>query len=187
MKKYLILVGLITVLSFTTHTTVAQAKIGYISLQELVNIMPEYKKAQADLADYQRALASQADEYQREFNAKDSIFKVMSQTWTPAMVEVKKKELDELYARVNKFTQDANQQLQQKEQTLLIPIQQKAVQTTQAVAKENGYTYVLSKEQLISFPPGDDLLQLVAKKLNLKIEPQKPAGNIPPTPKTGGQ
>jgi outer membrane protein len=103
------------------------------------------------------------------------------------MVEVKKKELDELYAKVNKFTQDANLLLQQKEQILLTPIQQKAVQTTQAVAKENGYTYVLSKEQLIAFPAGDDLLQLVAKKLNLKIETQKPAGNVPTAPKTGGQ
>src|SRR5262249_13199134 len=152
MKKHLILVGIISVFLLTTQTVSAQSKIGYISLQELVNIMPEYKKAQADLADYQRALALQAEEYQREFNTKDSIFKAMSQTWTPAMVEVKKKELDELYAKVNQFTQTANQQLQQREQTLLMPIQQKAVQTTQAVAKENGYTYVLSKEQLISFP-----------------------------------
>src|SRR5882672_11008177 len=118
MKKYLIFAGLITVLSLTTYSTAAQSKIGYISLQELVNIMPDYRKAQADLADYQRALATQADEYQREFNVKDSIFKVMSPTWTSAMVEVKKKELDELYAKVNKFTQDANLLLQQKEQIL---------------------------------------------------------------------
>lgn len=187
MKKLFVLAGFISVLSLGTHRVAAQSKIGYISLQELVNIMPEYRKAQADLADYQRALSSQAEEYQRELFMKDSIYKVMSPTWTPATLEVKKKELDDLYSKVTKFQQEANQLLQQKEQTLLMPIQQKAVQTTQAVAKENGYTYVLSKEQLISFPPGDDLLQLVAKKLNLNIQPSKPAGNNTPAPKTGGQ
>ena len=187
MKKLLVLAVIISTLSLSTHTASAQSKTGYISLQELVNIMPEYRKAQADLADYQRALTQQAQEYQQELYIKDSIYKVMSPTWTPATLEVKKKELDDLYNRVTKFNQEANQLLQQKEQTLLMPIQQKAVQTTQAVAKENGYSYVLSKEQLISFPPGDDLLPLVAKKLNLKIEPPKPAGNNVPAPKTGGQ
>lgn len=187
MKKLLILAGIFSVISLSTQSVVAQSKIGYISLQELVNIMPDYKKAQADLADYQRALSLQAEEYQKELYLKDSIYKVMSPTWTQAMLEVKKKELDDLYNKVTKFNQEANQLLQQKEQTLLMPIQQKAVQTTQAVAKENGYTYVLSKEQLISFPPGDDLLQLVAKKLNLNAGPAKPAGNSTGAPKTGGQ
>lgn len=68
------------------------------------------------------------------------------------------------------FQNEANQLLQNRENELIAPIQQKAVSTTQAVAKENGYAYVLSKELLISFPNSDDMLPLVAKKLGLKIE-----------------
>ncbi len=37
------------------------------------------------------------------------------------------------------------------------------------VAKANGYAYVLNKEALLVAPPGDDLLPLVAKKLNIKL------------------
>jgi outer membrane protein len=36
------------------------------------------------------------------------------------------------------------------------------------VAKENGYNYVLAKEQLLVSPPADDLLPLVKKKLGIK-------------------
>ncbi len=41
---------------------------------------------------------------------------------------------------------------QQKQQELISPIQKKALDAVQAVAKENGYAYVLSKEGAAGFP-----------------------------------
>jgi outer membrane protein len=38
----------------------------------------------------------------------------------------------------------------------------------QTVAKENGYTWVIAKDQLLVSPPADDILPLVKKKLGLK-------------------
>jgi outer membrane protein len=165
----------------------AQAKIGYISLQELILAMPEYKTAEKDMEDYRQALIEQGNDYQKAFMLKDSIFKVDSFKWTVAVRDIKRKEINELYLRWANFNQEAQKLMNQREQDLLAPIQQKAVQTTQAVAKENGYSYVLSKEQLISFPATDDMFPLVAKKLNLKTE-TKPAAPAPTTaPKTGGK
>lgn len=158
----------------------AQAKIGYISLNELIVAMPEYKKAGNDLAEYQKALQQQAADFQTEFQRKDSIFAADSTKWSAAMKEVKRKELNELYVKIVNFNQQAQQNMQAKEQELLAPIQQKAVSTAQAVAKENGYTYILSKEQLISFPSGDDILPLVAKKLGLNLNA------APAAPPAGG-
>jgi len=158
-----------------THSQ-AQAKIGYISLQELIVAMPEYKKANTDMAEHQKALQQQANDYQTEFQRKDSLYSADSTKWTPAMREVKRKELNEIYVKIVNFNQQAQQSIQQKEQELLAPIQQKAVQTTQAVAKENGYAYILSKEQLIAFPAADDVLPLVAKKLGLNLSAAPPAG-----------
>jgi outer membrane protein len=71
--------------------------------------------------------------------------------------------------------------MNQHEQELLAPIQDKAVSTSQAVAKENGYAYILPKEQLIAFPAADDILPLVFKKLN--ISKDAPAA-APAAPKT---
>jgi outer membrane protein len=158
----------------------AQNKIGYISLQELISAMPEYKTAAADMQEYRKALVQQGNDYQLEFFRKDSIFKADSIKWTASMKEIKKKELNELYLKWTNFVnQEAQQSLNNHEQELLAPIQDKAVKTSQAVAKENGYAYILPKEQLISFPAADDILPLVFKKLN--IAPPAPAE----APKTG--
>lgn len=159
----------------------AQQKIGYISLQELITAMPEYKKANADMADFQKALQQQGADYQNEFSRKDSIFNADSAKWNASMKEIKRKELNELYMKIVNFNQTAQQSVQQKEQALLTPIQQKAIATAQAVAKENGYAFILTKEQLIAFPEANDILPLVMKKLNLTPAPAtggapKPAG-----------
>jgi outer membrane protein len=142
--------------------------------------MPEYKKAETDLADYQKALNEQLTDHRRNYDMADSTYKADSAKYTPAVREVKRKNLNELAMKVYNFQQEAQQMLQKKENDLIAPIQQKAVQTTQAVAKENGYSYVLSKEQLIAFPTSDDILPLVAKKLGLKLE--TPTAANPPKP-----
>lgn len=181
MKRIIPVVLLCLFLSAVGNELQAQNKIGYISLQELIPAMPEYKKAETDLADYGKALNEQLAEHRRTFDIKDSTYKADSAKMTLAQREVTRRTLNELAMKVYTFQQDANQMLQKREQELIAPIQTKAVQTTQAVAKENGYAYVLSKELLIAFPTSDDMLPLVAKKLGLKIE--TPTAAVKPTGK----
>lgn len=178
-------IALFAIVVMAAGQATAQTKIGYISLQELITSMPEYKKANTDMADFQKALQQQGADYQLEFARKDSLFNVDSVKWNTSMKEIKRKELNELYIKIVNFNQQAQQSVAEKEQQLLGPIQQKAVQTAQAVAKENGYAYILSKEQLISFPATDDILPLVAKKLNITIggAATAPAGGAPKTGK----
>ena len=145
----------------------AQAKIGYISIQELVTQMPEFKKASTDLDEYEKALIQQGQDHQAEWRRQDSLFNADSAKWNPSVKEVKRRELNTIYLKVINYNQEAQQMMQARERELLAPIQQKAVQTTQVVAKENGFSYILSKEQLISYPPGDDVLNLVLKKLGI--------------------
>jgi outer membrane protein len=180
MKKFVFVVLFTISLFFSVNTVNAQAKIGYISLNELIVAMPEYKKADTEMADFQRALQEQSQEYQREFSRKDSIFTADSAKWTVAMRDIKRKELRDIYVKLINFNQGMEKSVQQKEQELLGPIQQKAVITVQSVAKENGYAYVLSKEQLIAFPTADDVMPLVAKKLNIKVGSASPPATTPP-------
>lgn len=74
--------------------------------------------------------------------------------------------------------QRIQQQLQQRQQELITPINRKAFDAIQSVAKENGYSFILEKGALLVAPPGEDILPLVAKKLNLKI----PAGRSQTAP-----
>ena len=64
MKKFLT-AALITATALVTTSGVnAQTKIGYISTQELVSIMPERAKADSNLQQYRTALIQNAQEKQ---------------------------------------------------------------------------------------------------------------------------
>lgn len=149
----------------------AQNKIGYISPDDLIGMMPEAEKADAELKDYQEALGQQGQDLMKDLTAKDSIFSKDSAKLSPSMRDIKRRELIELYQRVNNFQNEAQQLYQQKAQEKIAPIRDKAVETIRVVAKENGYTYVFDVSAVIVAPPGDDLLPLVKKKLGIKDPP----------------
>lgn len=153
----------------------AQNKIGYISSQELVNIMPETAKADTILNDLRNALVQNAQEKQTAFYAAIEKFNKDSATLTEAQKAVKRNDLTKMGQDLGGEEERIQQALQKRQQELIQPINKKAYDAVQAVAKENGYTYVFEKEALLVAPPGEDILQLVAKKLNIKL----PAANTP--------
>ena len=91
------------------------------------------------------------------------------------MREIKRNELIALYQKVQGWNQQAQDMYQQKLQEKVAPLREKAMQTVQAVAKENGYTYVLDANSVMVGPPGDNLIDLVKKKLGIKDTPKQPA------------
>lgn len=158
----------------------AQLKIGYISSQELVSVMPETKKADSALQELRSALVQNYTDKQNGFYAAVEKYNKDSATLTPSVKGVKRSELTKMGQELSGEEERIQQQLQQRQQELLGPINKKAYDAVQAVAKENGYGYVLEKEALLVAPPGDDILPLVAKKLNIKLPT---AANAPAAPK----
>ncbi len=174
MKKILTIVAVVMGLVMAGNSTKAQGgaaekKIGVISLQELIPTMPEYKKADTALNDYQSALGQNFEDMKREYFEKDSSLNSKdSSKLTKAQLEIKRREVSELLQKLQGWQQQAQQMYQQKQQDLITPIQKKALEAVQAVAKENGYAYVLSKEALLVSPPAEDILPLVKKKLGIR-------------------
>jgi outer membrane protein len=149
----------------------AQNKIGYISTDELIGVMPEAEKADAELKEYQAALAQQGQDRMKELGIKDSLFVKDSAKLSPSMKEIKRKELIELYQRVQGFQTEAQELYQQEAQKKIAPIRAKAMEAIRVVAKESGYNYILDINAVIVAPPGDDVLPLVKKKLGIKDAP----------------
>jgi outer membrane protein len=169
MKKIVAIVLVATTLTLAGNKLQAQTKFGYISLSEMITGMPEYKKADSSMQDYQSALNQNFEDMKREFNEKDSLLSSKDTAkYTRAQLEIKRKQLGELYLKLQGYQQQAGQLYQQKQQDLMAPIQKKASDIVQTIAKENGYTYVFLKDALLVSPPADDLLPLVKKKLALK-------------------
>jgi len=170
MKKIVTIVLVVMGLLMAGNSTQAQTgKLGYVSLQELIPTMPEYKKADTALNDYQNALGQNFEDMRREYYEQDSLLTSKDTVkYTRAQLEIKKKNLSDMLIKLQGWQQQAQQLYQQKQQDLIAPIQKKAIETVQAVAKENGYTYVFTKEALLVSPPAEDILPLVKKKLGLK-------------------
>jgi len=161
MKKLVSLALIAGSLLLTYSNAKAQTKIGYVSLAEFLPAMPEYKKADTSIQDYRNALAQNFEDMKRELTGQDSILSSKDTLkYTKAQLELKRKTLNELYLKV--------QGLQQKQEELIAPVKKKALDAIQAVAKENGYTFVFQKEAFHVYPLADDLLPLVKKKLGIK-------------------
>jgi outer membrane protein len=169
MKKIVSVLAVVMGLVMAGNSTMAQGKIGTISLPELIPTMPEYKKADTAMNEFNNALQQQYQDMVNEYQEQSALLASKDTSkYTAAQLELKRKSVGDLLVKLQGWQQQAQQLQQQKNQELLGPIQKKALDAIQAVAKENGYAYVISKDQLLVSPPADDILPLVKKKLGLK-------------------
>ena len=168
MKKFITLGLMIMGIVGLSYTAKAQVKIGYLSADEIIVLMPEAAKVDTQLNQFQQALYQTAQDKQTAFNDAVAKFYKDSATMNPSLKEVKRTELQKQVAELSGAEQQIQQQFEQERQKLSLPIQRKLQQAIQDVAKENGYTYVFPREALLVAPPGDDIAPLVKKKLGIK-------------------
>ncbi len=181
MKKLIVAV----VMGLGIFTASAQSKIGYISTDELIGVMPEALKADSDLKEYQASLQQQGEDMAKELDQKVTDFNKDSAKFTPSMKDIKRSELTTLYQRLQGWNEQAQQMYQAEASKKFDPVRKKALEAIQNVAKDNGYAYVFEINTLLVYPPSDNLLDLVKKKLNIKATApvtapaQKPATTTP--------
>ncbi len=174
MKK-LLFAGMMALSMFTVS---AQNKMGYINTDELISVMPEAAKADADLKEYQAGLAQQYQDIVADLNARDSAFVKDSVKLSASMKAIKRDELVKLYQRVQNYQQESQEQYQAKANEKISPIREKALNAIKAVAKENGYGYIFNEDNLLVMPPADNILPLVKAKLGIKETPKQVTGGI---------
>jgi outer membrane protein len=153
---------------FGISTTTNAQKIGYISADEIIQLMPEAATVQNQLDQYQQSLYQNAQEKQQALNDAIQKFLKDSATLSASMKEVRRNDLQKQQQELAGESQRIQDMFAQKRQELSAPIQKKLQDAIEAVAKENGYTYIMPKEALIVMPPGNDIGPLVIKKLGLK-------------------
>lgn len=181
MTKFKLFVVASFILLFSN--TVSAQKHGYISIDQVIQIMPELGRIDTLLQRFQRdSINAEFSSLVQEYNYKDSMLNSRDSAKTPATVRRQmRQDLEGIAYQVQNWQAIAQNAMQAKQEELLAPLYRKAITTLNTVAKENGYTYVYSKEALLVAPPGDDLLPLVAKKLNIKLPANAttPAGSTP--------
>ena len=173
MKQFLTIL-LISAGIFGFSTNASAQKIGYISADQIIQLMPEAAAVQTQLDQYQQSLYQNAQEKRDALNDAIQKFVKDSATMSPSLKEVKRGDLQKQSSDLAGIQQTIQNEFEQKRRELSEPIQKKLQAAIEAVAKENGYTYVMPKEALIVMPPTNDIGPLVIKKLGLK-EPVAPA------------
>lgn len=156
---------------FLSAGSVSAQKTGYISLDQVVGLMPETAKLDSLLRKYQSdSLNPQFTYFVQEYNRKDSMVNTKDSAKLSAAVKNQiRQEMEQIAYQIQNWQGIQQQALQGKQAQLLEPIYDRVETAINQVAKENGYTYVFNREVLVVMPPGDDLFPLVAKKLNLKV------------------
>ena len=174
MKQFLSTLFIAVAIFGFTSSSQAQ-KIGYISADEIIQLMPEALDVQNKLDQYQQSLYQNADDKKATFDAAVQKFYKDSSTMSASLKEVKREELQKQIQELSAENQKIQNQFEAKRQELSLPIQKKLQTAIEDVAKENGYTYILPREALIVMPPGSDIGALVRKKLGLKEPAATPA------------
>lgn len=152
--------------------TLAHKKL-HISLDSLITLMPESKKAQLDVQDYAKQLEQQITAMQAELQTKYAEYQEKSKDLAEIVKASKEKELSDLNQRIQDFQQQAQVDYQKKSAELSKPIYDKAKKAINQIAKENNYKYVLDTSSgiVIYSEPSDDIMAIVIKKLGITTTP----------------
>ena len=162
-------------------------KTGYISVEQMVYLMPELGKIDTLLQKFQAdSLNTEFQSLIQDYQYRDSMLtKTDTTKMPPAVKREHRQQLEQIAYQVQNWQQLSQNYMQSKQQELMAPVYQKVMDAVRTVAKDNGYAFVYNQEALLVAPPGDNLLPLVAKKLNVKVPTQNAGAGSAPRPNAG--
>jgi outer membrane protein len=167
MKKIIFLLTLGMTIGFG-YSVQAQKKTGYVNSQELLETMPEARKADSSMTKYQKELEDQLKSMLTEAQAKFKDYDEKAKTMSEAVKEVKEKELRDFQTRIDEFRQTADDKMGKKRQELFKPILDKAQKAIKDVGTEGGYDYIFDGGQLLYAKDSENIMPQVKAKLGIK-------------------
>lgn len=157
-----------------------EVKIGYTSVEFIMDLMPEMEQIGADIQDYQTQLQTNIQTKAADFQRQVQAYQQAAPTMTEEARAAKEGELTKIQNDLQKYEQDAQVSYQRKLQELLEPVQTKVINAINAVAAENSYTHIFAETAgqspiLLYTKEEDKFTELVLAKLGLQM-PTLPAG-----------
>jgi len=149
-----------------TSFTSAQSKIAHIDKQELIKAMPAYTQAQAEIKKLGKTYEATIQGSLKELDTKLKQYNAEAEGQTQEENQKRMEEVEGIKQSLGQYQQQAQKDLQEKEYNLLKPIVENADKAIDAVAKAQGFQYVLDSAMLI-VKDGKDLMADVKKHLNI--------------------
>lgn len=168
MKNFrtLLLIAIITV-GFNTAQVQAQAKVGHISTDLLISLMPETKALNIELEKLSKTYENELKAEEAKLEAKLNKYKAEQASQTDEVNQQRGAEVQQDQQNLYQASQIAKEEITKKRNEKLRPILEKAKKAIDDIATEQGYTYVLEASTLI-VANGTDLLPSVKAKLGIQ-------------------
>lgn len=138
LKKIALLILLILPMGVFAQTL----KFGHVNSYEVIQVMPEYEKAMADLQDLHKKYSDEIKRAEDEFNRKYTEYVQQQDSLPKNIAERRQKELQDLAERGQQFQQEVQENLQKAQQDMTTPIIKKVEDALVAVGQEGGYIYI---------------------------------------------
>ena len=130
-------IALLVVMFALPLGAMAQAKFAHMNSQEVITVMPEFTKAQADLDAMSKKYQDEMQRTNEEFQKKYQEYLVQQDSLPKNIAERRQKELNDMVQR-----QEAYQSMQKAQQDAMAPIYKKLDDAIQAVGKAEGVVYI---------------------------------------------
>ena len=165
-KKTLILAALILA-AFTAHAQ----KFAHYDYATVVQALPDYKTATAELEATGKQYQTDLEEMQKEIQTRIEKYQKEVNDQTPQNIrERKEQEIMDLQQRFQQAQEENAKAFQELQQAKMQPILAKVNDAVAAVAKEGGYIYILDKSQSSpQFYINEALSEDVTAKIRTKL------------------
>jgi len=152
MKRLLKITAVVVIALYTVNANAqVKIKLGYINSDSLMLVMPGTDSANAKLQVEYKTYQTKLAAMNEELNTKYAAYQANLSTMSELIKSTTLAELQDLNARIETFSASADSTFSKRRVELLKPIQAKALKAIDAVAKENGYNYILIRQPAFAF------------------------------------
>ncbi|MBI35389.1 MAG: hypothetical protein CMP67_08505 [Flavobacteriales bacterium] len=171
---------LIVVLTFSVSMVFGQKqKIGHVNTTEIMESMYIKDSIQFKLMEFRKQLEKESIYLQQELQEREHGLQKLKDSISEESFNNLVQRLQQDYSEFQTVTlPNMQKRFQLKELDLVKPIEEKITKAIEKIAKENSFTYIISKETAL-FAGGDDITKLVRLELGLPEEAE-------PLPLNGG-
>lgn len=163
MKK--IIIAMLLILPMAVNAQ----KFGHINSQELFYQMPEISAVEDSIAKEREMYSNLLNEMQEEYKKKVQDYQTKQANMSEALRQINEEDIYNLQQRIQNTYQAAEQDIQQKQQQLLVPIHEKMAKAIKAVGEREGYTYIFDTAAMVHIgADAHDVTAAVKKELGIK-------------------
>lgn len=171
MKRNIITICSIVMLTVMTAFTASAQKFGYVNSTQILAEHPGIKSADSELEAYQKQLVSKGESMVKSFETKYQAYVQEAQGGTLSQVQMQQKEsqLAEEQKAIQNYEVEVQQKILKKREDLYKPVLDKINSTLEALGKENGYTMIFDSSAggLLYAAEGEDITSLLKSKLGM--------------------